>query len=141
MTPIRACALACVAVLLLLPGIASAAHKIRCSELPEAERFVEHKLLPGPNTRAAKRHLARAKHAKSERQCAAELRKVDYYARRSFAADERLRHRHIHRVGHHHKHPHRHATHVACADWLHQNRPGGTDYHGPPVSGCRQLRG
>jgi hypothetical protein len=23
-----------------------------------------------------------------------------------------------------------------CADALHQDRPGGTDYHGPPVAGC-----
>ncbi len=27
---------------------------------------------------------------------------------------------------------------VRCADWLHQNRPGGSDYHGPPVPGCRR---
>ena len=27
---------------------------------------------------------------------------------------------------------------VRCADWLHQNRPGGSDYHGPPVAGCRR---
>jgi len=26
---------------------------------------------------------------------------------------------------------------VQCADFLHQNRPGGSDYHGPPVPGCR----
>jgi hypothetical protein len=25
---------------------------------------------------------------------------------------------------------------VLCADSLHQNRPGGTDYYGPPVAGC-----
>ena len=25
---------------------------------------------------------------------------------------------------------------VKCADWLHQGRPGGTDYNGPPVPGC-----
>ena len=24
----------------------------------------------------------------------------------------------------------------ACADMLHQGRPGGSDYHGPPVAGC-----
>jgi len=23
-----------------------------------------------------------------------------------------------------------------CADWMHQNRPGGTDYYGPPIYGC-----
>ena len=27
---------------------------------------------------------------------------------------------------------------VQCADALHQDRPGGTDYHGPPVVGCPQ---
>ncbi len=25
---------------------------------------------------------------------------------------------------------------VRCADAMHQNLPGGTDYHGPPVYGC-----
>jgi len=25
---------------------------------------------------------------------------------------------------------------VECADWLHQGRPGGSDYRGPPVQGC-----
>jgi hypothetical protein len=25
---------------------------------------------------------------------------------------------------------------VRCADFLHQDRPGGTDYRGPPVPGC-----
>jgi hypothetical protein len=29
-------------------------------------------------------------------------------------------------------------TGVQCADALHQDRPGGTDYHGPPVAGCPQ---
>jgi hypothetical protein len=28
---------------------------------------------------------------------------------------------------------------VLCADPLHQNRPGGSDYHGPPVAGCRPV--
>jgi hypothetical protein len=28
------------------------------------------------------------------------------------------------------------AAPVQCADALHQDRPGGTDYHGPPVAGC-----
>jgi hypothetical protein len=36
------------------------------------------------------------------------------------------------------RHPRRPAVRrVRCADWLHQNRPGGSDYHGPPVAGCR----
>ena len=25
---------------------------------------------------------------------------------------------------------------VKCADWMHQGRPGGSDYNGPPVPGC-----
>ena len=29
-------------------------------------------------------------------------------------------------------------TTTKCADWLHQGRPGGSDYHGPPVPGCPQ---
>jgi len=27
---------------------------------------------------------------------------------------------------------------VQCADFFHQDRPGGSDYHGPPVAGCPQ---
>jgi hypothetical protein len=27
---------------------------------------------------------------------------------------------------------------VKCADWLHQSRPGGSNYKGPPVPGCPQ---
>jgi hypothetical protein len=27
---------------------------------------------------------------------------------------------------------------VKCADWMHQSRPGGSDYDGPPVPGCPQ---
>jgi len=29
---------------------------------------------------------------------------------------------------------------VQCADALHQDRPGGSDYHGPPVVGCPPSR-
>lgn len=29
---------------------------------------------------------------------------------------------------------------VKCADFFHQDRPGGTDYYGPPVPGCPQQR-
>jgi hypothetical protein len=37
------------------------------------------------------------------------------------------------------RHPRRPAVRrVRCADWLHRNRPGGSDYHGPPVAGCRR---
>ena len=70
----------------LLPSVASAA--IPCSDLPMAERFVQ-TLRPGPNTRAAQRHLEAARHAGSERRCSAELQQVDKYARRSVAADKR----------------------------------------------------
>ena len=28
------------------------------------------------------------------------------------------------------------AAPTQCADFLHQNLPGGSDYHGPPVAGC-----
>ncbi len=75
------------AALMLWPGLAAAA-AIPCSEIPKAQHFVAG-LRPGPNTRAAQRHLDAAKRAKSPRQCSAELRKVDYYARRSAAADRR----------------------------------------------------
>ena len=75
----------------LLPSIAVAA-PIPCSDLPMAESFVQ-KLRPGPNTRAAQRHLEAAKAATSERQCSAELRQVDRYSKRSVAADRRVAHR------------------------------------------------
>jgi len=28
---------------------------------------------------------------------------------------------------------------IKCADPLHQDRPGGSDYHGPPVPACRGV--
>ena len=76
---------------LLVPGVALAA-AIPCSDLPLAEAFVQ-KLRPGPNTRAAQRHLEAAKHASSDKQCFRELRQVDKYARRSVAADQRHAHK------------------------------------------------
>lgn len=75
----------------ILPSAAFAA-AIPCSDLPMAESFVQ-KLRPGPNTLAAQRHLEAAKSAQSERQCSAELRQVDKYAKRSVAADKRSAHR------------------------------------------------
>ena len=86
---IRLAAVAVTAAL-LSPGLAAAA-PIPCSEIPKAQHFLA-SLRPGPNTRAAERHLEAAKRAKSPRQCSAELRKVDFYARRSAAADHRRRH-------------------------------------------------
>jgi hypothetical protein len=77
------------AAVMLHPGLAAAA-AIPCSEIPKAQHFLAG-LRPGPNTRAAQRHLDAAKRATSPRQCSAELRKVDYYARRSAAADQRLK--------------------------------------------------
>jgi hypothetical protein len=49
---------------------------------------------------------------------------VNYYATRSANADKRGG---SHRATRHHP---------LCADAMHQNRPGGTDYNGPPVAGC-----
>ncbi len=100
------------------------------TEVPAAQTFLE-KLRPGPNTAAAQRHLDAAKAAPSAEACAAELRQVDIYVRRSQAADQ-------------HAAPptgagqaNRPSTaRVQCADFFHQSRPGGSDYHGPPVPGC-----
>lgn len=93
-----------------------------CAQLPQAADFVNTKLKPGPNTDAAKQHLAAAQNATSDEQCTAELRQVDYYAKRSLAADQHA------------------ARHVKCGDVLHPTRPGGVDYHGPPVPGCLPVR-
>ncbi len=78
----------------LLPFLAPTAlsARIPCSDLPMAEQFMQ-KLQPGPNTRAAQRHLEAAKAATSERKCSAELRQVDMYAKRSVAADRRAAHK------------------------------------------------
>jgi len=95
---------------------------IACAQLPQAADFVNTKLKPGPNTNAAKQHLAAAQNATSDEQCTAELRQVDYYAKRSLAADQHA------------------ARHVRCGDVLHPTRPGGVDYHGPPVPGCLPVR-
>ncbi len=86
MAPLRPLALAA-ALLGLVPGLA-AAKPIPCSDIPKAQAFID-KLQPGANTRAAQKHLDAAKRAKSERQCSAELRQVDRYARRSYAADKK----------------------------------------------------
>jgi hypothetical protein len=104
---------------------------ITCSQIPDAQRFVDG-LHPGPNTSAAQQHLDSAKRAANggdERHCASELSRVNYYASRSAAADKRGA---AHPAS---AHSTRH-RHVQCADALHQNRPGGTDYRGPNVRGC-----
>lgn len=101
--------------------------RITCSQIPEAQRFVDG-LRPGPNTRAAQQHLDAAKHASdsgNDRECVSELTRVNDYATRSANADKR---------GATHRTSNR--RHVLCADAMHQNRPGGSDYKGPPVAGC-----
>lgn len=119
-----AAATAATALLLLAgPGPAQAqSNQITCSQIPDAQHYIDG-LRPGPNTSAAQAHLDAAKAATSDRQCIAELRRTDYYAKRSAAADRRA------------AMPH----HVKCADVLHENRPGGTGYKGPPVPGCRPV--
>jgi len=120
------------AFLLAAPTFAHAqaqagAPRITCSQIPEAQRFVQG-LRPGPNTRAAQQHLDAAKHAAdsgNDRQCVSELTRVNDYATRSANADKR---------GGTHRSATRHRP--LCADAMHQNRPGGTDYNGPPVAGC-----
>ncbi|MDE1902576.1 MAG: hypothetical protein KGI46_01840 [Alphaproteobacteria bacterium] len=104
------------------PAQGQAQSPISCAQLPQAADFVNTKLKPGPNTDAAKQHLAAAQNATSDKQCTAELRQVDYYAKRSLAADQHA------------------ARHVKCGDMLHPTRPGGVDYHGPPVPGCLPVR-
>jgi hypothetical protein len=107
-----------VAAIIALPALAWGA-EITCSQVPDAQRYVEG-LRPGPNTSRALQHLDLARSAPSEAQCVSELRIVDRYAKRSAAADRR-------------------AAHPRCADVLHQDRPGGSDYRGPPVAGCRRV--
>lgn len=105
-----------------------AAPRITCSQIPDAQRFVDG-LKPGPNTSAAQQHLDAAKQASNggnDQQCVSELGQVNDYATRSAAADKRA-------ASGHHSTRHRR---VLCADAMHQNRPGGSDYHGPPVASC-----
>ena len=126
------------AFLLAVPTLASAAApQITCSQIPEAQRFVDG-LRPGPNTSAARQHLDAAKRAAdahNDQQCVSELGRVNYYATRSSEADKRAgrHHRATHHASAHHT---ARRGHPLCADAMHQNRPGGTDYHGPAVPGC-----
>lgn len=113
------------AALLCLASAMPAAAAITCADIPAAQKFVDG-LKPGPNTRRAQAHLDKAKSASSDSQCVAELGQVNKYASASAAADKRAASRG--------SRPR--ARRVLCADSLHQNRPGGTDYHGPPVAGC-----
>jgi hypothetical protein len=81
---------AALAAFLLAPGIARAA--VTCADLPKAEAYVQDHLRPGPNTRLAQRHLEAARHARSDKDCQTELGRVNYYAKRSAAADARAHH-------------------------------------------------
>ena len=78
------------AALFFVPGIANAA--ITCADLPQAEAYVRDHLRPGPNTRQAQRHLEAAKHARSPQECRTELGRVNYFTKRSLAADARVHH-------------------------------------------------
>jgi hypothetical protein len=111
------------AAFLCLVSALPAAAAITCGDATAAQTFVDG-LKPGPNTTKAQAHLDKAKSAGSESQCVAELRQVNKYAARSAAADKRAASGGAR------------PRHVRCADALHQNRPGGSDYRGPAVAGC-----
>lgn len=136
--------LAVVLAALFLATPARAATQITCSQIPQAQRFLE-TLKPGPDRRAAQIHLDAAKRAKSDQECVHELGIVNYYATRAVAADQRAA-RHAReeaqpsresRVAP--KPVRRRPRHVKCADFFHQDRPGGSDYKGPPVPGCKRV--
>jgi hypothetical protein len=165
--PMRVLLAAAILVGFVPPALA--AGQITCSQIPAAQRFVSG-LKPGPNTREAQHHLDLARKAKNEKDCVTELGHVNYYAKRSAAADKRLKNN-----SHSHKSEpparpkpgasaapsdkavtlparivqpavsagpvpgRRPPLPVKCADPLHQDRPGGSDYHGPPVPGCRGV--
>ncbi len=112
------------AFFLFAPSLANAA-AITCSQIPDAQSYVD-KLQPGPNTQRAQQHIDAAKQATSERACVAQLRQANIYAKRSAAADRRMASR-----GH---------APVRCADALHEDRPGGTDYHGSSPTSCPRSR-
>lgn len=120
-------ALFALAATLFIATPALATDRFECAQIPHAQGFLNG-LKRGPNTSAAQSHLNAAKKARSEKQCVAELRKVDFYARRSAAADKRSASAAPSR-----------ARRTQCADAMHQARPGGTDYKGPPVQGCRRA--
>ena len=123
------------AFFLVTPALA--ADRIECAQIPHAQSFIDG-LKPGQNTIAAQRHLDAAKQAKSDKDCVAELGKVNYYAKRSAAADKHAASAKPRRVASK-RAKSRLARHVKCADSLHQDRPGGSDYRGPPVAGCKRV--
>lgn len=115
-------------VLLVAPCLPAAAEAapIPCSDIPAAQQFVDG-LQPGPDRTEAQRHLDLAKAAHSDAACDQELRQVDKYARAAIAAQNRVEAPKLAPAT---------APHAPCADLLHQDRPGGSDYHGPPVPDC-----
>jgi hypothetical protein len=119
-----------VATLFAAPALA--AEKIECSQIPHAQSFVDG-LKPGPNTTAAQRHLDAAKSAKSDQQCVTELGKVNYYAKRSAAADKRLAKKPNAKMA-----KTKMMRTTPCADVVHQDRPGGSDYAGNSA-GCKKT--
>ncbi|MGH6980817.1 MAG: hypothetical protein ACREFC_06385 [Stellaceae bacterium] len=66
---------------------AMATSQITCAQIPRAEAFLD-KLKPGPNTRAAWKHLELAQHAKSDHACVTQLGEVNYFAKKSMRADK-----------------------------------------------------
>jgi len=135
------------AVTVLFAAPAFAADQIECSQIPHAQSFIDG-LKPGPNTKAAQAHLDAAKNAKSDKECVAELGKVNYYAKRSAAADARAAKGAAAPAAPNAAPPKKSKVKTAkakavgavqCADTLHQDRPGGSDYKGKPVAGCKRL--
>lgn len=141
----RAVLVLAAAVLFAAPALA--ADQIECAQIPHAQSFVDG-LKPGPYTKAAQRHLDAAKNAKSDKECIAELGKVNYYAKRSAAADARAANGAVAPADPNGTKPKtgkvktaktKPVSAVKCADSLHQDRPGGSDYKGKPVAGCKQV--
>ncbi len=135
------------AFFLVLAPPAFAADQIECSQIPHAQSFIDG-LKPGPNTKAAQHHLDAAKKAKSDKECVTELGKVNYYAKRSAAADARMAKPAAAPAAPKAAKPAKAKIKTAkaksrgpvqCADTLHQDRPGGTDYAGKPVPGCKRV--
>ena len=122
-------AIAAMIVTLFLSAPAMADTAIACSQIPDAQAYVD-KLMPGPNTDRAQRHLDAAKQATSKSGCVAELRRANTYAKLSAAADRRMASRGDASA----------ARTVPCADMLHQDRPGGSDYRGPPGTACHAAQ-
>ena len=137
-------AVVALAATIFLATPALAANQIECSQIPHAQSFIDG-LKPGPNTKAAQLHLDAAKNAKSDQDCVAELGKVNYYAKRSAAADARLAAAPAAANGATAKKVKvktakaKPASAAQCADSLHQDRPGGSDYKGKPVAGCKRV--